>query len=92
MAADLSSLDLVALMIDGVHFGVHCCVVALRIDIDGVTHPLAPGVGLSSCVGLFVKRRDAPHRAHQAGLLQGQDVLARPELAAAVGVHEGAVG
>src|SRR5437763_16022505 len=35
LAADLSSLDVVALMVDGVHFGEHCCVVALGIDIDG---------------------------------------------------------
>src|SRR3954470_11328395 len=28
-------------MIDGVHFGEHCCVVALGIDLDGVKHPLA---------------------------------------------------
>ncbi len=41
LAADLSSLDLVALMIDGVHFADHLCVVALGIDIDGVKHPLA---------------------------------------------------
>jgi putative transposase len=41
MAADLSALDLVALMIDGVHPGEHCCIVALGIGIDGVKHPLA---------------------------------------------------
>jgi putative transposase len=41
LAADLSSLDLVALMIDGVHFGEHTCVVALGIGIDGVKHPLS---------------------------------------------------
>ena len=41
LAADLSRLDLVALMVDGVHFGEHCCVVALGIDVDGVKHPLA---------------------------------------------------
>ncbi len=41
LAADLSGLDLVALMVDGVHFGEHCCVVALGIDGDGVKHPLA---------------------------------------------------
>src|SRR5258705_12578280 len=28
-------------MIDGVHFGQSCCVVALGIGIDGVKHPLA---------------------------------------------------
>jgi transposase-like protein len=41
LAADLSGLDLVALMIDGVHFGAHTCVVALGIDIDGTKHPLS---------------------------------------------------
>jgi len=41
LAADLSGLDLVCLMVDGVHFGEHCCVVALGIGIDGTKHPLA---------------------------------------------------
>ncbi len=41
LAADLSGLDLVALMVDGVHFADHLCVVALGIDIDGTKHPLA---------------------------------------------------
>jgi putative transposase len=41
LSADLSGLDLVALMIDGVHFAESCCVVALGIDIEGTKHPLA---------------------------------------------------
>jgi putative transposase len=41
MAADLSRLDLVALMVDGVGFAEHLCVVALGIGIDGTKHPLA---------------------------------------------------
>ena len=41
LARGSAGLDLVALMIDGVHFGEHCCVVALGIGIDGVKHPLA---------------------------------------------------
>jgi putative transposase len=41
LAADLSSVDLVGLMIDGVHFGEHPCVVALGIGIDGTKHPLS---------------------------------------------------
>ncbi len=45
LAADLSGLDLVALMIDGVHFGDHLCVVALGIGIDGVKHPLGLAEG-----------------------------------------------
>jgi putative transposase len=41
MTRRLDDLDLVALMIDGVHFGEHTCVVALGIGIDGIKHPLA---------------------------------------------------
>jgi transposase-like protein len=40
-AADISGLDLVCLIIDGVHFGEHTCVVALGLDLDGTKHPLA---------------------------------------------------
>jgi len=60
LAADLSELDLVALMVDGVHFAESCCVVALGIDIDGTKHPLALVEGSTEnatlvtelCVGL----------------------------------------
>jgi len=41
MAGDLSGLDLVAVMVDGVGFAEHLCVVALGIGIDGTKHPLA---------------------------------------------------
>jgi len=41
LSADLSCLDLVALMIDGVHFAESCCIVALGIDLQGTKHPLA---------------------------------------------------
>jgi hypothetical protein len=41
LAADLSGLDLVALIIDGVYFAESCCLVATGIGIDGVKHPLA---------------------------------------------------
>jgi transposase-like protein len=40
LAKDLSEVDLVALMIDGVYFAEHLCVVALGIDIEGTKHPL----------------------------------------------------
>ena len=40
LARDLTDLDLVALMIAGVYFAEHLCVVALGIDIDGTKHPL----------------------------------------------------
>ncbi len=45
LAAPLGELDLVALMIDGVHFGDHLCVVALGIGIDGTKHPLGLAEG-----------------------------------------------
>jgi hypothetical protein len=41
LAADLSGLDLVALMVDGLHFGEHTCVVALGIGIDGTKYIVA---------------------------------------------------
>ncbi len=41
MSRRLEDLDLVAFMVDGVHFGEHTCVVALGIGIDGAKHPLA---------------------------------------------------
>jgi transposase-like protein len=45
MTRRLDDLDVVALMIDGVHFGEHTCVVALGIGVDGVKHPLAAEEG-----------------------------------------------
>jgi len=50
--ADLSGLDLVALMIDGVHFGEHLCVVALGIGIDATKHPLGLGEGSTENTGV----------------------------------------
>ncbi len=62
LAADLSGLDLVALMVDGVHFADHLCVVALGIDIDGIKHPLALVEGSTENTtlvrGLLVGLRD----------------------------------
>jgi transposase-like protein len=45
LARDLSGLDLVALLVDGVHFGDHLVVVALGIGLDGTKHPLALAEG-----------------------------------------------
>ena len=38
LGADLSALDLVALMVDGVHFGEHCCI-RRRADRAGPSQP-----------------------------------------------------
>jgi putative transposase len=45
LAADLSRLDLVALMVDGIRVAEHCCVVALGITIDGTKIPLGLAEG-----------------------------------------------
>ena len=45
LAADLSRLDLVALMVDGVHVAGHCLVVALGITLDGTKVPLGLAEG-----------------------------------------------
>jgi putative transposase len=62
LAQDLSGLDLVAIMIDGVHFADHLCVVALGIGLDGTKHPLAVVEGSTENTtlvrGLLVGLRD----------------------------------
>jgi hypothetical protein len=71
MSADLSSLDLVAFMVDGVHFADYVCVVALGIGIDGTKYPLAIEEGptenatlvRSLIVGLRERRMDVQTRS-----------------------------
>ena len=45
LAADLTGLDLVALLVDGIRVAEHTCVVALGITIDGTKVPLALAEG-----------------------------------------------
>jgi putative transposase len=45
LAADLTGLDLVALLVDGIQVAEHTCVVALGITIDGIKVPLALAEG-----------------------------------------------
>jgi putative transposase len=62
MSRRLDDLDLVAFLVDGVHFGEHTCVVALGIGIDGVKHPLAVEEGSTEnatlVTGLITGLRD----------------------------------
>jgi putative transposase len=58
MARRLDDLDLVAFMVDGVHFGEHTCVVALGIGIDGTKHPLAVEEGSTENATLITGLRD----------------------------------
>ena len=45
LAQDLTGLDLVALMVDGIRVAEHTCVVALGVTIDGTKVPLALAEG-----------------------------------------------
>jgi putative transposase len=45
MSRDLSELSIVALMIDGVNFAEHCCVVALAVKEDGTKVPVGLWLG-----------------------------------------------
>ena len=45
LAQDLTGLDLIALMVDGIRVADRCCVVALGITIDGTKVPLALAEG-----------------------------------------------
>jgi putative transposase len=45
LAQDLTGLDLVALLVDGIRVADHCCVVALGITLDGTKVPLALAEG-----------------------------------------------
>jgi transposase-like protein len=73
LSRQLDDLDLVAFLVDGVHFGEHCCVVALGIGIDGTKHPLSLAEGSTEnktlVTGLITGLRDR-------GLDTGRPVLA----------------
>jgi len=64
---DLTGLDLVAFMVDGVHFGQHSCVVALGIGIDGTNYPLGVEEGSTENAAVVTpsaRPEDEPHRKH----------------------------
>jgi len=75
MAADLSGVELVALMVDGVHFADHLCIVMLGIDTDGVKHPLALVEGSTENTTLV---RELLVGLHERGLDTTRPVLAVP--------------
>lgn len=45
LARDLSGLDVAVLMVDGIVFADHCCVVALAITVDGTKVPVGLWLG-----------------------------------------------
>ena len=68
MATDLTGSDLVTLMIDGVHFAEHLCVVALGITVDGTKVPLGLVEGSTENTTVVTDRvahRPAPTRSRR---------------------------
>ena len=75
MSRRLDDLDLVAFMVDGVHFGEHTCVVALGIGIDGVKHPLGVEEGSTENAAVVT---DLITGLRERGLDTSKPVLSRP--------------
>jgi putative transposase len=73
LTVDLAGLDLVALMVDGVYFAEHLCVVVLGIGIDGVKHPLALADGSTENASLV---RDLLVSLRERGLDVTRPILA----------------
>jgi putative transposase len=73
LAVDLSDLELVALMVDGVWFAEHLCVVVLGIGIDGTKHPLALADGSTENASLV---RDLLVGLRERGLDVTKPILA----------------
>ncbi len=73
MSKRLDDLDLVAFMVDGVHFGEHTCVVALGIGIDGVKHPLGVEEGSTENAAVVT---DLITGLRDRGLDTGKPILA----------------
>src|SRR2546422_971032 len=72
-SAPLDALDLVALLIDGVHVGDHCLIVALGIAADGQKHALGLWDGstenASVCQGLLTNLQSRGLRADRSLLV-----------------------
>lgn len=72
LSADLSQLDVAVLMIDGVHFAEHLCVVALAIDYDGTKHPIGLVKGSTENATVV---RDLLASMRERGLATDQPIL-----------------
>jgi len=74
LSKDLSGLDVVALMIDGVHFAESCCVVALGIGIDDETERLGYPISRAALAN------------YESGRKKGLDLTEMMIIALALGV------
>ncbi len=83
LGRDLSAIDLVVLMIDGVHVDEHVLLVALGIDAQGKKHVLGVREGATenaaSCTALIVDMRERGLHTERAVLavLDGSKALAK---------------
>ena len=83
LATDLSGLNLVALMIDGIHFGEHLVLCALGIDASGAKHVLGLWEGATenatACRDLLTNLRDRGVRTDRTILvvIDGGKALAK---------------
>lgn len=83
LGRDLSPIDLVVLMVDGVHIDDHVLLVALGIDAEGHKHVLGIGEGATenatACTGLLADLRDRGLRTERTTLvvIDGAKALAK---------------
>lgn len=72
-SAPVDGLDLIALLIDGVHLGDHCLIVALGIAADGHKHALGPWYGSTEnatvCQGLLANLQSRGLRTDRSLLM-----------------------
>jgi hypothetical protein len=66
-SAPLDGLDLVALLVDGVHLGDHCLIVALGIAADGQKHTLGLWDGSTETPPSTRPVRESPECAAERG-------------------------
>jgi transposase-like protein len=73
MRRDLSALDVVVLMIDGIHVGAHVMLAAVGIDVDGKKHVLGIHEGATenavACSALLTDLRDRGMRTDRSILV-----------------------
>jgi putative transposase len=81
LAQDLSGLDLVALLVDGIRVAEHTCVVALGITLDGTKVPLALAEGATenaTVVGDLLTGQRRPRAGGHPAAAGGHRTAPRP--------------
>ena len=93
-ATPFENLDRVGLVLDGVHIGEHCLVVALGVGADGTTHALGLWEGSTEnapvCQSLLANLQSRGRRTDRSVRvrLDGAKALRRSETIIRVGFHD----